>query len=208
MSGLCPQVINHISSNGSTNSGDSSGIPNINNNITIDTSNDVSVEQLDYIDISLGRSLRNRADFVQENGESIDLDVDANLGGDGNSNDDLRAREVRNEQSRKENNRFKMILTGVEQEEVNGDGTYMHEEGEILRKQTQEQNEERTQGRTIDQDDPRRTRDKEEGKSFTMHILEDNFIGRLLSWNNWDLALPSLRYNTNICPMLGRYMHQ
>ncbi|XP_063852947.1 uncharacterized protein LOC135095779 [Scylla paramamosain] len=201
VSNLCPEVMNQITSNGTSGG----GATNITNIITIDTSNDVSVEQNDNIDIFPPFFLRNRDDLVEENGERSDLDVDANLGKDGRRND-LRSREVRNEQSKKGNSRFKVTINGVEQEDVNGDGVYMHEGREVLRKQTQEHNKEEAEGKTLDQDDTQGPEDKEGGRSFTMHISQDSLIGRLLSWGNWGLSLPSLRYNTNICPMLGRYV--
>ncbi|MPC75330.1 hypothetical protein E2C01_069716 [Portunus trituberculatus] len=151
----------------------------------------------------------NRDDLVRENGERSNLDVDVNLDEDGNSDDDLRATEARkNEQNRKGNSRFKVTIKGEDQEDENGDGTYTYERRGILRKQTQEQNKEETNTETLDQDDMQEPKDKEGGRNFTMHISNDSFIGRLLSWGNWGLSLPSLRYNTNICPMLGRYIQR
>ncbi|MPC96650.1 hypothetical protein E2C01_091920 [Portunus trituberculatus] len=212
VSNLCPDVKSQITINSNGTSGTTGGgnVPNISNVITIDTSNTVSVQQNDDFDISFPPiRFRNRDDLVQENGERSNLDVDANLDEDGNSNDDLRATEARkNEQSRKGNSRFKLTINGEDQEDENGDGIYTYERREVLRKQTQEQNKKETNTETLDQYDMQKPKDKEGGRSFTMHISHDTFIGRLLSWGNWSLSLPSLRYNTNLCPMLARYVQR
>ncbi|XP_045115738.1 uncharacterized protein LOC123507142 [Portunus trituberculatus] len=193
VSNLCPGIMN-------SSSGSGGGGSNITNIITIDTSNDVSVEQNDDIDII------NRPNFEDDRLRSdiqrSDLDEDVNLDEHGDSNDRDNIKD--NTRERKKNARFRVTINGVDREDVDGDGIYYGRE--LQKKQTQILNMEKKE--KLIKDDEQRTESSQKEKWFSMKFLQDNLIGDFFSWDRWELALPSLGNNTSICPILSRYIHR
>ena len=193
VSKLCPGIMN-------SSSGSGFGPSNITNIISIDTSNDVSVEQNDDVFIVNNPVIDDER--LRSGIQRSDLNEDVSL----DEYDDLDDRNyaMNNTRERKRNNRFRVTINGEEKEDEDGDGVYYGRE--LQKKQTEKQDMEEKETK-LNKNDEQRTESSEEEKWFIMKFFRENVID-FFSWDSWDITLPSLSNNTSICPILSRYVHR